>query len=108
MRFSIVADVARVNGFVYLPHVRVDAELSKEGIHTKGAGFVRDDGDEQFANVFVAGEFGKQTRKSHGRRGLTVACTFEGFVKYLAWGCLDRFGPNTSAGQISAEFAAAL
>ena len=98
MRFSVVADVARVNGFVYLPHVRVDAELPKEGIHTKGAGFVGDDGDEQFADVFVAGEFGKQTRKGHGRRGLAVACTFEGFVKYVARGCLNGFGTHASGG----------
>ncbi len=87
--FFVGQDQVAVHGQVVLAAGVVDFRRREEGIHAEGPGFVRDDGHNPVAELFVPDQVLEQPDKRHGGCRLLLACAALGHVKRLGLGQLN-------------------
>ena len=64
--FLVEGQGVPVDRFVELTHVGVDAKGPEQGVQAEGAGFVRDDGHDELANLRVPEQLGQDPAEGHG------------------------------------------
>src|SRR5712691_4739624 len=101
--FLVIEQGVHIDGLVELADTRVNADLPEKRFHAEGAGFVGDDGDDQFTDFRIAQELRKQADEDHGGgRFATVGALIE-LLKMGFGNGFQRSGANLALGQIAAE-----
>ena len=106
--FLVIQQAISIDWLIELAHVGINTTLAKQCFHTEGARFIRHDGHNQPADIFVAQELGQETHIDHGGRHRPV---FRAPVKLLKHACCrntQRCTLNLPLWHIAPETLAAL
>ena len=108
-RFLVLHQHVVVDRFVQLALGMIDAKLSEQRVHTKGSGFVGNDGDDALTEGLVLHERSKHAHKGHC--GGDFHGALGAFVKLgvgLGVGEVNRFAGHHALGHGAAQCASAL
>ncbi|MBF0491130.1 MAG: hypothetical protein HQL15_11080 [Candidatus Omnitrophica bacterium] len=62
----VIHEAIRIHRFIKLTGMSVDTNLAEQTFHTKGAGFVGNDRNNQFTNLFITKKLGYDANVGHG------------------------------------------
>src|SRR5438874_10263412 len=96
-----------VNRLIKLAHIRIDAELLKEGFHSERSGFVGDNGHDPFADFFFFQQTTEQADKGHRGRELTVAAALVKLLEQLRPWSFEGWATDSPRRQTAAQLTAA-
>ena len=106
-RFLVIKKRIHVHRLVELAHAGINSHLAEERFHAEGAGFVRDDGHDQFADFRIAQQFSQQPHENHGGRDFAAVRAFVKFFEVRLRNRSNRLGAHFALRQVAAQLLAA-
>ena len=79
--FLVIEQGICINRLVVLADVRVDADLPGQCFHPQGSGFIGDDGDDKFADLFITKQFSENSHDGKCCRDLMSVGALARFFK---------------------------
>ena len=106
--FFVVEQGVHVDRLVKLADAGVDTHLAEQRFHAKGAGFVRDNGHDELADLRVAQQFSQQADEDHGGGNVAALGAFVKLLEVRFRNRADRFRSHFAFREVAAQLLAAL
>ena len=105
-RFFVIEQRVHIDRLIELADTGINSHLAEQRFHTEGASFVRNDGNDEFADFRIAQQFRQQPHEDHGGRNFAAFGAFVEFFEVRFGNRLDGLGTHFALRHIAAELLA--